>query len=256
MKKLLFTLSLLFLGASTLPAQFSLQDSAGPVNMIHVAYRPLLPIGSMGDHYGLMHSLGFEFSHKYTSNWVIDAGLNMIVDGEVKVTEAFDVLGELRLGSTGLIISDEGTPSVVRQRAEGFLFPVSVGKIFSKIGGSNPNNGLYVKLGAQYLHYRLRFEVQDNNRIQALRGDRRKAYDLLTTGIGLREEIGYLYMANNGYVNFSIGLDFSQNFTQNRRSFNALTGGPLPDTRVDLLAGLRFSWIFLIYQKAPGTYYY
>lgn len=256
MKKILTLLLCLMMAVTALKAQFSLKDSAGAVNMIHVAYRPLLPIGNMGEHYGLMHSLGFEFSHKYPSNWIIDAGLNMIVDGQVKVSESFDVLRDLRLASTGLIISDEGTPIVVRQRYEGFLFPVSVGKVFPGIGGTNPNNGLYVKLGAQYLHYSLRFEAQDNNRVQAIRGARKKAYDLLTTGIGLREELGYLFMSDNGYVNFSIGLDFSQNLTQNRRSFNTLTGGPISETRVDMLAGLRFSWIFLIYQKAPGTYYY
>lgn len=256
MKKILTVLFCLLLAASTLKSQISLQDSSGAVNMIHVAYRPLLPIGNMGEHYGLMHSLGFEFSHKFESNWIFDVGLNLIADGEVKVTESFDVLKNLRLGSTGLLISDEGTPVVVRQRSEGFLFPVSIGKVFPGIGGTNPNNGLYVKLGAQYLHYKLRFEVQDNNRIQAIRGMRKKAYDLLTTGVGLREEIGYLYMSGNGYVNFSIGLDFSQNITQNRRSYNALTGGAIPETRVDMLAGLRMSWIFLIYRKAPGTYYY
>ncbi|MEZ4686251.1 MAG: hypothetical protein R3B47_09340 [Bacteroidia bacterium] len=106
------------------------------------------------------------------------------------------------------------------------------------------------------LQYKIRFEAQDNGRVQAIRGDRRKAYDLLTSGIGFREEIGYLYMSDNGYLNFSLGLDLSQNFTQNRRSYNALTGGAIPEARLDMLAGLRFSWIFLIYKKAPDTYYY
>ncbi|MEZ4686250.1 MAG: hypothetical protein R3B47_09335 [Bacteroidia bacterium] len=148
MNKILALLLCLLLAATSLNAQISLRDSAGKVNMIHVTYRPLLPLGSWGDRYGILNSLGFEFSHKFSSNLIIDAGANLIVDGEVKVSESFDVLSDLRING-GFIISDDGTPVIVRQRAEGFLFPVSVGKVFPSIGGTNPNNGLYVKLGAQ-----------------------------------------------------------------------------------------------------------
>lgn len=252
-KTILLLICFGFLGGA-LFGQVSLKDSSVNVNMLHITYRPLFPVGDMAEQYGILHSFGFEWSHKYASNWVIDAGINFIPDGDVKVSESFDVLSGLRING-GFVINDEGTPTIVRQRATGFLIPFSIGKVFPSIGGSNPNSGLYVKMGLQLLQHKIQFQVEEGP-IASLREGRNKAYDLLTNGVGVREEIGYLYLSDNGYVNFSIGLDLSQSFTQNRRSFNALTGGPITDTRLDLIGGLRVSWIFLIYKKAPGIYYY
>ncbi|MFK7972910.1 MAG: hypothetical protein AB8F95_21240 [Bacteroidia bacterium] len=254
MQKTIFVLLLLCLAGGSLQAQVSMRDSSVHINMIHVAYRPLLPVGQLGDRYGLMHNLGFEYTHKFPSNYFIETGINVLADGEVKVTPEFDVLNGLRVGGD-FILNDEGTPIVVRQRTGGWLVPLSLGKVFPLSSKSNPNSGVYVKLGTQFFQHKIQFQTREGQ-VPLLQGETAKAYDLLTSGIGLRQELGYLFLSNEGYVNFSIGFDFSQTFSQNRRSFNTLPESLVPRSSVDLLGGLRFSWIFLIYNKAAGTYFF
>jgi hypothetical protein len=137
----------------------------------------------------------------------------------------------------------------------GFVIPVSIGKIFSVTPNHNPNSGFYVELGAQFIQHKINFQPFDGP-IAALNSTSKKGYDRLTNGIGIREGIGYKYFSNSGNFNISLGFDFSQNFTQNRRTTNWDTGMRDDTQRMDLLSGFTFTWSWLIYDKAPPKFYF
>ena len=91
----------------------------------------------------------------------------------------------------------------------------------------------------------------------ALSTELKKGYDRLTNGLGIREAIGYRFFDKRNSFNFSVGLVFSQNFTQNRRSINIDTGLRDDSQRVDLLNGFILSWTFPIYgHKGKKIIYY
>lgn len=242
------------IGSQASWAQGSIADSSLHLNLLQVAYRPLRAGGDMGGLYGLMHTFGLDYTHKFPSNWYVHTGVDLIAEGTVTLTTANDVLASVRTVD-GLFINDDGAPTTVRQVGVGFFVPFTVGKVIPVFSKANPNSGLYIEVGGQYLQHRLGFQVAEGP-VSFLQTTQRKGYDRLHNGFGLRQGIGYLHLSNNGYFNFSIGFESSQSFTQNRRSINVDTG--LQDTapKTDWLNGLRVSWIFPIYNKAPGVYYY
>ena len=92
--------------------------------------------------------------------------------------------------------------------------------------------------------------------VSAIEGEYVKGYDRLTNGFGIREAVGYRFFFFFGMVNFMFGFEFSQNFTQSRRSINFDTGEVPKFNRKDLLSGFFVSWIFSFYERAPNKVYY
>lgn len=242
---------LLFMLSGTLVAQVSIRDSAINITMLNVTAKIQSPGGDMAERFGMTPSVGFEVGHKLPSNFYGQVGGFFLVGGTVK--EDSMLRGLTTPG--GMIINDLGQPTEVRLMQTGFVIPVSVGKIFSVSPNHNPNSGFYVELGAQFIQHKINFQPFDGP-IAALSPTNKKGYDRLTNGIGIREGIGYKYYSNSGNFNVSVGFDFSQNFTQNRRSFDWDTGMKDETKRLDLLGGFTFSWTWLIYDKAPPTFYF
>ena len=48
----------------------------------------------------------------------------------------------------------------------------------------------------------------------------KKGYDRLTNGPAITEGISYLHCGSKRLINFSLGLECTQGFTQNRRDYN------------------------------------
>jgi hypothetical protein len=231
--------------------QVSIQDSTINLSHINLTFKGLSPGGDLADRFGFSPTVGFEVGHKRASNWYAQAGFLLLLAGRIKEDSILRGIST----PSGFIINNNGLPTEVRQRQEGFIIPFSVGKIFSIIPKHNPNSGLYVELGGQFIQHKILFQPIEGP-IAALSTEYKKGYDRLTNGFGLRQGIGYKYFSNSGYFNMSIGLDLSQHLTQNRRSVNMDTGMADTSQRLDLLAGFTVSWSWLIYQKAPPKYYY
>ena len=71
-----------------------------------------------------------------------------------------------------------------------------------------------------------------------------------------RQFIGYMHSGNDRRVNFILGLDLLQAFTENYRGHQYDTGLSEEGSRLDLLYGFRFIWFLPIYSKGSETYYY
>lgn len=242
---------LVLLAPPALRAQQSVQDSSIRMAILDVTYRGQSPGGDMRQRYGFTSALGMDVTLKGRHNFYLVTGLSFLFSDSVNLQGALDPL----LVPGGLIITDNGLLTDVRIVQSGLLVPLAIGKLFPIIPAHNPNSGLFVEAGVQFLQHRINITPRDEI-VTALEGDYAKGYDRLTNGLGLRQAIGYRYVDNRGYVNLRIGLDFSQSFTQSRRSVDFSTGQGDTRRRLDLLSGFVVSWSFPLFNRAPNEAYY
>ena len=245
------SLFFLLLPVSYLHAQVSIRDSSISMSMIHITYKGLQPAGDMGDRFAYSSLIGVDFAHKFKNNFYLSTGVHGLFGGKVKDTL---ILSQL-ITPSGLLINDEGFLSDYRLLQSGIVAQLSAGKIFPILKNLNPNSGLFIELGGQFIRHKINISATTGI-VPAISGEYEKGYDRLTMGWGIREAIGFRYFGNQDYINFAISADFSQHITQALRRINYDTGMPDPSPRLDLFAGFRVSWIFLIYSKAPDRVYY
>ncbi|MEM7367339.1 MAG: hypothetical protein AAF587_01990 [Bacteroidota bacterium] len=232
-------------------AQKSIRDSSISLVVLDISYRGYFPAGDMTERFGFTSVMGVDLSYKLSSNYYLSGGFHFLFADSVDMSGILDPL----LTPGGFLVTDNGLLSDVRTLGSGFVVPISVGKIFPIIKAHNSNSGLFVEIGGQFLQHKLVIQPREDE-VAGLEGEYIKGYDRLTNGIGIREGIGYRYFASNGMVNFAIGLDMSQNFTQSRRSVDFSTGLSDSRQRLDLLFGIRASWTFPLYKRAPNKAYY
>ena len=89
-----------------------------------------------------------------------------------------------------------------------------------------------------------------------LNEDYKKGYDRLTNGFYLSQFIGYTFLDVRKRVNFYVGVEVNEAFTQNRRSWNYDMNLKDDATRNDILLGIKVGWILPIYFTPTEKYYY
>lgn len=231
-------------------AQQSLQDSAISMFTFETTYQGFIPGGDLAKRYGFTSTAGGVLGYKLKSNFYFSAGLMTLFGGDVR-----DVSMLNNLTINGFLIDNQGNFIDVKPTETGLLIPFSFGKIHPLPFSNNKNSGLYWELGPQFIQHRIWFNVP-RNRVSYLTKEYQKGYDRLSNGWGIHEGIGYRYFSNNGYVNFLVGLDVSQNFTQSRRSLQFDQGKRDSKTYLDLLYGIHAAWILPLYKVAPDKVYY
>lgn len=248
-----FSLALCILPAK---AQKSISDSTISFSSIDLAYGAYLPAGDFADRFGFTNIIGGEFTYKFDNNIYLNTGLKFLFGSEVRERVASNVTIEQEDGngnSSIVAIGSDGLLKAINFYQRGFVVPFKVGKIFPIIG-PNPNSGIYVEAGGQFIQHRVFIEVVGGG-VPNLEGDFIKGFDRLTNGFGLAQGLGYRHVSDNRLINFFAGIDINQSFTQNRRSINYDTGMADNSTRLDLLFGFKVGWSFLIYKQAPDKYY-
>lgn len=246
--KALLVIFLLILFTSQSFTQLSIRDSSIQFVTMQIAYKAGFPAGDLDDRFGYLSQLGLDVGMKFKSNFYINLGGHVFFGDQVNDTSIID-----HLQTQDLIIADNGTLTDVRLLATGFVIPLTFGKIFPM--GRNPNSGLYAEIGAQYIQHKIGIN-QTEEKASPIDGIYKKGYDRLVSGGGAVESIGYRYFANNGLANFAIGVYAQQNLTTSRRTINFDTGLQETGTRLDLLFGFHFSWIYPLYERAPNKVYF
>lgn len=211
-------------------------------------------------------SYGFQFSagdlaERFDNNGMLQLGVeywtpNSFIFG---VQSGFqfgsdvkeDVLATLRT-EEGFLISTDRQVADVRLRQRGFYSGAFIGKLF-QIDPNNPRSGIRVDLGSGLLQHKIRIQDDPNITVASLLDDYRKGYDRLTNGLALSQYIGYQVLSRNRRINLSVGADFIQGFTQNRRSFDFDTQMQDTRERLDLLWGLRATLTLPFYLESKGT---
>ncbi|MCI4666906.1 MAG: hypothetical protein MRZ79_02015 [Bacteroidia bacterium] len=245
-------LSFFHLFAFGLKAQVSIRDSAIRMATINLAYRGSVAGGAWTERWNFVSNVGIDLGVKFKSNIYLQGGASFLFTDRTQDEGGLD---ELLRGTGGLIITDEGFLSEVSISGRGFIVPVSLGYIFPVLG-PNPNSGIYAEIGGQFAMHRFNYRVVDGES-SALEGEYAKGYDRMRYGIGLREGLGYVYYDNKNQVNFAIGLDFAQVPTRSGRQVFFPTG-PLDtnETTLDFFWGIKASWIYTIYKRAPSEAYF
>jgi hypothetical protein len=246
-KILLFTL--LFCAQLNTQAQRSVEDSAIFIPSFNITFGGQKPGGDMADRFYENANLGFSVNIKTRGNWVLGAEGSYLFGPS---HHEANLMADLK-NQYGYVIDFDGKEAIILEQERGFNVFVFGGKLFP-LFGPNKNSGLLIKGGVGFLQHRIWIENRLNN-LPQLEGDYRKGYDRLSNGLALEQFIGYLHHGNNRLINFFIGFEAMQAFTQSRRDYNFDLKAKDETKRLDLLYGLKFGWAIPIYKRAPKEYY-
>lgn len=249
MQKTILFFLILFVFAQKSYSQYSIRDSSISFPMIGATFAYQLPGGDLSDRFGGNFNFGGVFHWKFKSNWIVGIEADFLFNDEVKENDILDKY----LTPDGNIIDGNGQFATVAFSERGLKFDFKVGKIFPVLG-PNKNSGLMTTLGIGYLEHKILIETPGSP-IPYLEEEYLKGYDRLSSGLSLTEFVGYMNFGNKRLANFYLGLEFTQAFTQNRRTLNFDTGIKDDKSRLDLLFGIRLGWVFPIYKRASDKSY-
>lgn len=207
------------------------------------------PGGDLANRFGNSGSPGIGFHIKSKTKWYYGGSWSYIFGN--RVTEP-GLLRNLRTAN-GEILDDQGQIAILFVQQRGWAAMAEGGRLFTVVG-PNPNSGILVKAGCGLLQHKIRIEHQANP-IAQLEGEYVKGYDRLTNGLAIGQFVGYYHMSNNRLVNFFIGVESVQAFTQSRRSFNFDTQTVDTAKRFDMLLGIRAGWCVNLYRRMSDTYF-
>ena len=244
-------LLLLFIGLQlSLFAQEDISEGAIRLPMINLNASFHIPGGDLADRFGnsALFGVGFQLKNKNNTYWGIEGagltGSDIVEDNIINIITADSID----------VIDVNGNTATIRFWERGAHAQFVLGKIIPVLG-PNENSGFFVQAGLGYMYHKIRIENL-GNQVPQLNSEMLKGYDRLSMGISTSEFIGYRYFSNNQKINFFIGLEFIQAFTQDVRQYDYNTQTAYENSRLDLLSGIKFGWTFPLYKKSDNKYYY
>ncbi|MGB0930685.1 MAG: hypothetical protein ACPGVB_07915 [Chitinophagales bacterium] len=219
-----------------------------PAYLVHVDYGYQIPSGDLADRFGNNSNIGAGLLYKTKNNWLFGADGYFMFGTDIKENFSSNLLT-----TGGFVLGTNGLYAELNSREQGFCFMGKIGKLFS-MSPVNPNTGFTVLLGAGYLQHKIQIEDR-NNAVPQFQDEYRKGYDRLTSGLAFSQFIGYTHLSLNRRINFYIGIEAIQAFTQGRRStnFNNQTNGT--GSRTDILFGPKVGWILPIYREPTDKFH-
>lgn len=233
-------------------AQRNVSDSIISSPYFAIRYGTAWTSADLSDRYGYMNNLGILAGYKTNRNWFFGLDGGYLFGNRIYMDDPFINLRD----SKGNITDQNGDIATVLTFSRGWQFDLNVGKIIP-ILSPNVNSGIFVQFGAGYLQHKMRIETNDHV-VPVLELDYKKGYDRFTSGVNLRQFLGYSFMANQGFYNFYAGFYISEGFTKNRRTvfFDQPDIPVSNNTRMDIMYGFQAGWIIPIYQRKPKDFYY
>lgn len=250
MKKILVFLFLIGISFNKGMSQGSIADSTLRMSLFQIQGGFDVPFGDMAERYGANAFVGFSYAYKSGKNILLGADFNFLFGNDVK--DENDLLHQLRI-SNGGIVGIDGTFVNVLTLERGFVGGLYVGKIFP-IWSPNPNSGIVVKVGLNYIEHRTYFETREDE-YPPLEKENLKGYDRKTAGLAIYEFVGYQYFSNKKYLNFFAGFDFYQGFTTDYRSYNIDQMQKTNSNYNDFLIGFRAGIVLPVYKQAANKFY-
>jgi hypothetical protein len=243
-------LLLFFLPCLSSFAQLNLKDSCIRIPMLQFSYAGQLPGGDLDHRFGYNSNLDLAFSLKTHKNWIFSVDFTYIFGNQVKES----VLDSISTKADHYVIDLNGELAEVHLYERGFTSTAWIGRVIPFMS-PNPNCGIVANVGLGFMEDHIKIE-DIGNRSPPLAGDLKKGYDRLTNGPSVSEYIGYMYLSNNRFVNFFFGFEFTQAFTQDRRSWDYEMMRPDNQQRIDVLSGIRAGWILPLYKRGVTIHYY
>lgn len=230
--------------------QNQVRDSALFDPHVSISYSYQIPGGDMANRFGNNHNIGLGFHIKSKTNWYYGIQGTYLTGNRVLREEGF--LSNL-IVDDGYILDNQGQLAKISIQQRGFSVTADGGYLFPVLG-PNKNSGILLYGGIGLLQHKIRIEHQEHE-IAQLEGDYLKGYDRLTNGLMLHQFAGYYYMSNYKLVNFYLGVEAWQGFTQSRRDFNYDTQVKDDTKRTDVLVGIRAGWVLHLYRRMSTDYY-
>jgi len=247
--RLIFTIGLL--ATAVLARSQESVRNEGDALLARFSYGLQLPGGDLSQRFGRHFSLGLGVDFLTAdSNWSLGLEGQFLFGNEVRQ----DVLAPLRTPE-GLIYGNDQRVADIQLRQRGFYLGLIAGKLIS-LSEANPRSGLRLALGGGLLQHQIRIQDDPGRSAPQLSDEKKKGYDRLSNGPALHQYLGYQLLRKDGRVNFSFGLECFQAFTRNRRDLNFDTRRREDALRLDLVFGLRATWILPFYLGAGENIYY
>ncbi len=253
MMKYCYTFLFVFIATSIFAQkqEEDLRPNTGTVWVSTLSYAFQNPASDMADRFGYNFNLGLHTEVMLKkSNLIFGLSGDILFGNEVKE----DVLESLRTPE-GDIIGNNRLIADVSLRERGFNISGYTG-ILIPLLKRNRRSGIRVTLGAGLLQHKVR--IQDNqNTIVQITGEYIKGYDRLSNGLSLTQFIGYQHLDRKRLVNFYVGVEFVEGFTENRRTYNFDIMGHDDTQRRDILVGIRLGWSVPLYigEDAEEIFY-
>jgi len=231
-------------------AQVSIKDSIENVWLIHIGYTYHLTAADMKARFGPSSNIHLGFGYKNKKNWIFGTEISYFFGNTINEN---NVLANL-VNSYGYIIGEDGSPADIIIQERGLMARAYGGKLLS-ILGYNKNSGILFSTGVGFLQHKFRIDAKAGL-VPSLVGDYKKGYDRLSNGMMITQFIGYHFMHNRKVVNFTIGIECIEGFTQSRRSLDYDTGFMDTKKRLDILWGPKIIWELPLYRNAEQKIYY
>jgi hypothetical protein len=235
--------SLFIISPTALHAQRTPAKGPIGISLLTATGTITVPAGDLAERFGPHAGISLNFARKTVAHWHFSFAAEYQFGQDVREPGLFAGITQ----GTGNVISEAGIYADVISRMRSIQIWGSVGKLIP-MWGNNKNSGLLLQLGAGIWQHKIYLQNQGFFAPQ-ISGDYLKGYDRLSGGPFLRQSIGYLNLSNKKLINYYIGLDFTQGFTQGQRGLNYDTGLPDNEGRLDLGVGVRVGWILPFYRR-------
>lgn len=231
-------------------AQEDITENRIRIPMINLNGGGYLPGADLANRFGANSMFGLSFQLKSNKNFYWGIEGRALAGSNVKEDDILDIITADSID----IIDVNGHTANIRFWQRGAQSQFVYGKIFPFFS-PNENSGIFFQTGLGYIYHKIRIEDIGNQSPQ-LNADLHKGYDRLCMGFTTSQCIGYRYFSNNHKINFFVGLEFIQAFTQDVRMYDYNAQTSYEDKRLDLLNGIKFGWTFPLYKKSDNQYYY
>lgn len=249
MKKLLYILIAIISLNQEIKAQSSLQDSVVNGMLLSAHFGVYTPYGDLKSRFGQNGLIGGELNYKTLKNFTYGVEASFFYGRNVKDDAFLDSL----YSDNDQLIGYTGTIANVALFERGFTLEAKAGKLFP-IKALNPNSGIMVNVGVGLMQHKIKISDIDDVVIY-LKGDYAKGYDKLSNGLMLTQSIMFINLDKKHLLNFKVGLEVKEAFTQNRRNWNFDERLQDSTQRLDIIAGIKLSWLVPFYSKNEERFY-
>jgi len=208
------------------------------------------PGGDLAQRFGSNANVGGGLFYKSKRNFIFLLEGNYFFGEHIKEDSLFHLIKN----PNGYIIDGDGMYADVRTYERGYTLMGKAGKIFN-IFDDNPNSGVILMMGAGFMQHKIRIE-NPGQTVAQLKDDYKKGYDKLSNGPALSQFIGYVHYSENRVTNYRIGFEFTQAFTKARRNYDFDLMKKDDRARIDLMYGLKISWMLPFRKRTPREFYY
>lgn len=216
------------------------RNNEGNLLLLSFRYGVHLPGADLKERFGTSFSAGSSLDFVARNNWLIGVHGDLYFGNQVK-----EAVLESLIGPDGLLFNDDIFPAEVRLRQRGISVNAEVGRIFRTQQQSR--SGIRVTMGGGFLQHKIRIQDDPLGKVSSVSGAYKKGYDRLSNGFALTEFIGYQVLSKNRRINLLLGMEFTQAWTRNQRSYNFDERKKETNSRFDVLFGWRIGWTLPFY---------